>query len=199
MSRLALTALGFNIPCFLPPFTLIAALLGVVAWIRIARAPTRLRGAPIAIAAVVLGAALTALGTSYWWPAARLMIAGPQDAVVAASDRDFAAFRREFIGPGAIADDDRISRFADLLLARHGRLLRARRDFTEGEATQSGEVWTVPYRLEFERGHAVALVDITTRDPATGSATLKISAIRVRGEPPIEFPPPRESPTLPAP
>lgn len=203
VSRLAIVALGLNIPCFLPPFTLAAAVLGVIAWIRIVRRRSHLSGAPLALAAIVLGLGLTALGSAYWWPGLRLMIGGPQDAMHAAAAGDFDSFRAAFVGRGAASTDDEIRQFAAAIDARHGRLIQARREFKEAEPAQKGEVWTVPYRLTFDRGSVVASVEITTRDPLTGRSALGLARIGIPAtneqDPPLEFPSVKRSPTLRAP
>ncbi len=196
LSRLALVALGLNIPCFLPPFTLLSALLGAAAWIHIARRPRQLRGAPIAAAAVVIGTALTIVGCAIWWPAARLMVVGPQDAIAAAIAGDHDGVRSAFAGAGAESGDDEIADFAATLTHRFGPFIRSRRADLDQPIVQRGETWTVPYRLEFEREAVVAEVDITVRDPRTGRSTLRISSIRVPLGDDLHLRLPRGSPTL---
>lgn len=199
ISRLALVSLGLNIPCFLPPFTLAAAILGTAALVRIVRAPRARSGSGFAIAAIVLGVLLTLICTPYWWTAGRLMLTGPQDAIHAAMLGDHDEVRSAFVGEGAAADDAEIDAFARELDSRFGPLIDARPERSSGEPRRRGRTWTVPYRLRFERQAVIAEVEITTWDPAKERSTLRLVSIRIPGEgaAPLRFP--GASPTLPAP
>lgn len=190
LSRLALVALGLNIPCFLPPFTIVAAVLGGVAAWRIARHPSRISGMAIAIASIVLGVVLTAVCTPYWWHASRLMLTGPQDAIHAAYRSDHSAVRAAFVGEGATATDMEIDGFAQALRERYGSFLDARTERLEGDPPRQGRIWSVPYRLRFERASVTARVDIATWDEAKERSTIRLSSISVEepGMPPLRFP-----------
>lgn len=197
-SRLAILALGLNIPFFLPPFTLAAALFGVVAYVRVRRR-NDLGGAALALAAILLGSVLTVLVGSVWYGFMRITVRGPVDAIRAAERRDGEAVRSLFVGDALDLSDAEIALFAQTLGDRYGTLQGGRIQRILGDPKRHNQVWSVPFDLAFERGAREAIAGITVVDPVTGRPTLALESITVvdpeRGD--VRFP--RRSRTLPAP
>lgn len=194
-SRLAILALGLNVPCFLPPFTLAAAILGVIAYVRV-RLRDDLGGAALALAAIVLGIGLTITVGTYWYGFIRLTLHGPADAIRAAERGDGDAVRRLFVGGPDDLSDAEIRLFAETLRERYGEIRGGRIQRIMGDPPRQGQVWEVPFRLEFELGTVKATAGITTVDPATGRSTLALESLTIedpeRGD--LRFP--RRSRTL---
>jgi hypothetical protein len=197
-SRLAILALGLNIPCFLPPFTLAAVILGIVAYVRVRRR-NDLGGAALALAAILLGSVLTVILGSFWYGFARVTVRGPIDAIHAAERGDGEALRSLFVGDAAELSDAEIALFARTLGDRYGPLQGGRIQRILGDPPRHNQVWSVPFDLAFERGAREAIAGITVVDPVTGRSTFALESITVvdpdLGD--VRFP--RRSRTLPGP
>jgi len=177
-SRLSILALGLNVPCFIPPFPLAAAVLGVIAFRRVRRRDD-LGGAALALAAVILGVSLAAVGGFYWYGFIRLTTHGPVDVIHAAERGDGRALRSHFAGDAALLTDVQIAEFASSLQQRYGRLRDGRIERSLSDPPRRGQVWSVPYTLDFERSSVAALADITTVDPRSGRSTLALLSITI--------------------
>ncbi|MBX3355451.1 MAG: hypothetical protein KF724_07105 [Phycisphaeraceae bacterium] len=194
-SRLALLALGMNVPCFLPPFPLLAVLMGGIAYWRV-RKNADLGGAALAIAAMLLGIVLTVISTSTWWSFVRITSQGPIDAIRAAQAGDGEAFRALFAGDPAELSNDEVSRFAAALRERYGAIIDGRIQRTTKEIPRQGDVWSVPFELRFERGQVPATAAFTIRDPHTGRSTLALWAIVIEDPKDGDLRVPEQSRTL---
>lgn len=194
-SRLAIIALGLNIPFFVPPITLLAALLGVVSLIRLRRT-RELRGQGLAIAAIVVGVALTTIFTTLYGTGYRLAAHGATDAIRAADRGDAESVRSLFAAlPRELADDE-IAAFAETLRSRYGALLDGRVIRTTEDLPRRGGVFAMPYLLRFERGDHEAVIGITLARPRDGRPTLALASIRVKDEEAGDVMIPRASRTL---
>lgn len=197
-SRLAMVAMSLNLPCFLPPFTLLAAVLGAVAYWRVRRR-NDIGGAALSMAAVLLGLTLTVISGTVWWKFIRLTTAGPMEAIRAAERGDGDAFRTHFVGEAAMLPNETIAAFGAELTARYGPLLDGRIRRIAGDPPRRGEVWMVPFEMRFERGLRPAHIGFTTLDPTTGRATLALTEILIEDEQSGELRIPARSRTLPPP
>lgn len=156
VSRWAMVALGTSMAFFCPLLTLLGPLLAVRALVEIRANPLK-TGRGMAIAALWLGA-LGCVGwivLMFWWNAnvRAALIHGPQAALQVGMAGDLAAFRAEFTGDAATADDVRINMFIRELRERYGQFQFAAQDAKAANPNQaSGRDVVIPYELNFDRG-----------------------------------------------
>jgi len=177
-SRLSILALGLNIPCFLPPFTVAATVLGIIALVRVRRRRD-LNGAAMALAAIVIGTGLTAVSIGPWWRFAWITTRGPIAAIRAAERGDLATLRTMLAGDERALTDEELTVFAQELSARYGSLVDGQLRRADG-APRRGEVWTLPFDLRFERETVPAIAGITFGAPTTGESTFMLTVIQIQ-------------------
>lgn len=201
MSRTAVLAAMFAVPCCCPPMSLLACITGGVALWQIRRNPLA-RGAWLAIAAIVVGAASAiTMSTLLWNNGLGLLWRGPGAPMDAVMHADTSAMRAHWVGPAAELPEPALQAFAQSLCSRYG----AYRGTTESTSRAtplkppSGKsVAPVPVTITFERATLEADLGLGLFDPNTGASVMKWRSLRVmdpvRGD--LLFPPGEPAPPL---
>lgn len=182
LCRTSVLAAMFALPLCCPPMTLLAAITGLFA-LRQIRRDASLHGRGLAWAAVVVGAASTALFSGLLWSnGLNTLWRGPQPPVAALMTADTAEMPRHWSGPAATAPADTLSAFAAPLVARHGGFKAARNSASRlASLQQDGRdpVVTVPITLVFERGEVEADLGLERFDARGGGVVMKWRSLRV--------------------
>lgn len=200
-SGLAVWALVCSLVFCCPLTTVLGALLGVIALASIKSKP-HLRGAGLAVAAIVIGLLLSAgwvwVGTKSYGFVARMMEhmrTGVPQAIMDGAAGDTTAFKSEMYGPGATATDAEVEAFFETLESRYGALQSVAFD-DQGMAGQrqpwGSPIVPFPYDFQFADGARSATVEVVFADQSTGQFVYKMQSIVVHDpdEGDVHFPPP---------
>jgi len=177
---LSLVALGGC--CIAQP--LVAAVGPIVAFVATMRVITspRLKGLPWSISGLLLGLVFAAMSVGAAFLVGSMREA-PVAALVAARDRDVAAFRAAFVDDAAGTDDE-IRAFMAELDSRYGGFVSAKADeqaMQQGGLMppSSGEpIFPIPFVLTFENATVEGEVELVFLDEATGK-WLKAGSITI--------------------
>ena len=176
-SRLAILALGLNIPCFLPPFTIVATILGVAALWRVRRRRD-LSGAAIAIAAILLGTLLTVVSSVPWWNFYRITVRAPVEAMRGLERGDIATIRSLLAQDPSAFTDDEIAQVAAELRSRFGTFIDGALQRADAIPRRE-DLWVLPYEMRFEKATVPALVAVSLGDPASKAPMFALSVFQL--------------------
>lgn len=212
ISGLAIAALVCAGLFCVPGLSLIGVILGLVAIVTMI-GRTHLRGRGIAIAAIVLGLAVSigwGIGGYKLYGITRAMITMvrdvPQETLRAGFDGNLPTFRSQLWGPAAELPDADAQAFFAEAVSRYGAFVRISPDEQQQIQPKPGEPRIeFRYNAEFENTTVPALVEFMVVDPKTEEWVKKITAIelvdRERGNlrfPKLPKPPTGEAPAKPS-
>lgn len=200
-SRTAVLAAMFAVPVCCPPMSLLACITGGVALWQIRRNPLA-RGAWLAIAAIVIGAASAiVMSTLLWNNGLGLLWRGPGVPMDALMRGDSAAMRQHWSGPAGELSQPALQAFAQSLTAEHGAYLSTTDSVTRATPLKppaGKSVAPVPITIVFERAKLEADLGLELFDPKTGASVMKWRSLRVmdpaRGD--LVFPPGEPAPPV---
>ena len=200
-SRTAVLAAMFAVPVCCPPMSLLACITGGVALWQIRRNPLA-RGAWLAIAAMVIGAASAiVMSTLLWNNGLGLLWRGPGVPMDALMRGDSAAMRQHWSGPAGELSQPALQAFAQSLTAEHGAYLSTTDSVTRATPLKppaGKSVAPVPITIVFERAKLEADLGLELFDPKTGASVMKWRSLRVmdpaRGD--LVFPPGEPAPPV---
>jgi hypothetical protein len=187
-SGLAVTALVFSLIFFCPITTILAPILGAIAFATIGSDPKK-KGKGMAIAAIILGLIFTTgqyfVGKMAWdvgmgW--LKFVMQGPESALQKGFAGDIPGFKAEFFGGGASATDAEAKAFIEALRSRYGEFTGARFDEQSGQRPQGqpGKAnMPFPYILTFGGKSVNAETELWFADQSTGAMMTKLGYIKV--------------------
>jgi len=193
-SRTAVLAAMFALPVCCPPMSLLACITGAVALWQIRRNALA-RGAWLAVAAIVIGAASAiVMSTLLWNNGLGLLWRGPGVPMDAVMRGDTAAMRAHWSGPAADLPQPALQTFAQTLTARHGAYRGTTESVTRATPLKppaGKSVAPVPITITFERATLEADLGLELFDPKTGATVMKWRSLRVMepGHDDLVFPP----------
>jgi hypothetical protein len=186
-SGLAITSLVFSLIICCPVTTLLAPILGLIAFVTIGSNPMR-KGRGIALAGIIIGIAVS----SVWvvgglWARDKLMHflevmrQGPTTALTSAFAGNAGAFRAAFHGDGATSTDAEAQLFVDTLRGRYGAFVSAEVDQNQQPATppMGQPSISLPYNFKFEKQTVPGSVEIVIFDQRTQQWVWKIGSITI--------------------
>lgn len=182
-SGLAIASLICSCIFCCPITTLLGPLLGLIAVLRIKSNP-QLKGTGLAVVAILLGLIFTILqgfGAKFMWDNFyRVMLRGPNDALVAGFGGDPAGFRTDFTGDAENATDPEIQAFVDDLRDRYGEFTKAwihpESDFP-GTGDESTEM---TYELVFADATVTCDAMVVLFQPPDGPPSFLLESLTVR-------------------
>jgi hypothetical protein len=200
-SRTAVLSAMFALPVCCPPMSLLACITGGVALWQIRRNPLA-RGAWLAIAAMVIGAASAiVMSTLLWNNGLGLLWRGPGAPMDAVMRGDTAAMREHWSGPAGELSQPALQAFAQTLTAQHGAYQGTTDSVTRATPLKppaGKSVAPVPITIKFERATLEADLGLELFDPKTGATVMKWRSLRVldpvQGD--LVFPPGEPAPPV---
>lgn len=197
LSGLAIAALVCALLFCVPVLPLIGVVLGLIALVTMV-GKSHLRGRGMAIAAIVLGLAISiAQGIGVWFfvgvgtKVMALMRDTPIQTMRAGLAGDIAGFKANFDGTGASASDAEAQAFLNEVSQRFGTLTSMELDPAAPPRQQGQAMMEGTYIAKFSNGDVRANVELVIMDPKTGSFIYKLGAIEFvdaqRGN--LRFPP----------
>ncbi|MHC4217033.1 MAG: DUF4190 domain-containing protein [Planctomycetota bacterium] len=186
-SGLAIASLVCSLICCIPVTTIPAILLGIGAMISIGGDPAK-KGRGMAITGIVLGV-IFSVGQALIYPPVigyvkttmQLVWGGPDTALAVGFSGDITAFKDQFYGAGATADDADAQAFIDALRGRYGEYMSSYFDETnQSSQPPFGQPYMAfPYVVEFANGQVNAEAEIIFSDAQKGGFINKLGYITV--------------------
>jgi hypothetical protein len=151
----AYASLICSLGVFCPLMTVLGPLLGIKALAEIRSRPGT-TGTGLAVAGIIIGLIVT-LGwgsAMFWWDrnVRRPILHGPIETLAAGLQGDVAAFKSDFVGPGAEVDDAVAIEFLSEVAARYGMVVNiVQDDSRDPPQTEWGAISPIlPYLMHFE-------------------------------------------------
>lgn len=185
-SGLAVASLVCSLICCVPVTTIPGILLGIGAMVSIGNNPAK-KGKGLAIAGILLGVIFT-FGQAYYIPklvefigeSMKLVMGGPNDALVDGFANDPVAFKSHFYGTGVQATDAEAQAFIDMLRSRYGEFQGCEFNDRVSTSPAFGQPTTVfPYILTFTNATIDAEAQIIWVDERTSQKVFKFGWVTV--------------------
>ncbi|HRP63960.1 MAG TPA: DUF4190 domain-containing protein [Phycisphaerales bacterium] len=184
-SRMAISSLVCSLICCIPITTILGAVLGAFALVRISSNPA-LRGKGFAVAGLILGISFTAVqgwlvysfSTTF-----EMFKAAPYQALEPGFRGDYASMRA-FFGPnGMSATDADAQAFIEALRSRYGELIESTIHFENfrgmAQPTPGDPEVTMPWVLVFDRGEVRAQLTFREQDQVRSAGSIVFYSITV--------------------
>lgn len=182
MSRTAVLAAMFAVPCCCPPMSLLACVTGAVALWQM-RADAALRGRWLAWTSIVVGAvSAVAMTLMLWQSGLGIVLRGPEPPLLALMRADPAAMREQWSGPAANLDAGALRSFADTVRERYGEFRSAQPSASRPlplKAPAGKPVVSVPTTLRFERASVEADLGLELFDQRTRQGVIRWRSLRI--------------------
>lgn len=184
-SGMAISSLVCSLICCIPITTILGAVLGALALVRISGNPA-LRGKGFAVGGLILGITFTAIQGWIVYGAVTTYVmfkASPYQALEPGFRGDYASMRAHFGPNGMSATDEEAQAFIESLRSRYGELIESTIRWEDyrgmAQPTPGATEVTLPWVLVFDRGEVRAELTFREQDQVKSADSVIFYAITV--------------------